>query len=584
MTGSGANAHTFRVSRVAWRRFVISLKDFTASEQRGKAVALVVSLLVLMVGVNGLNVINSYVGRDFMSAIENRDTARYLHYAALYVVVFAISSIVAALFRFAEERLGLLWREWLTARLVGQYLEPPVYHRLNEMARETDEVANPDQRIAEDVRALTVSTLSFILMILNSTVTIGAFSGVLWSISPRLLLVAVVYALVGSLCIVLLGHRLVRLNYDQLDREAIFRTDLVHVRENAESVAMLRRESRLQARVLRHLSDLANNLKRIIAVNRNVNAFTAGYNYLIQLIPPLFVAPLFVRGDVEFGVITQAAMAFAALTGAFSLVVTQFPSLSSLGAVITRLDSLVRGIDQARSARTSAIEFVDDETRLAYEELTLRSPTDARAVVNGLSISIPPGFHVLVRGPNTTGKIALFRATSGIWEAGAGRIFRPAGFGIKFVPERPYLPPGTLRELLLRTGSESEVSDDRILTVLRLFDLEAVFKRAGGLDIERDWHDILALGEQQLLAFARVVLYKPSFVFLDRVTTALTPEQVAHALRLLRGYEITYITVGGVDDRLTDYDAILEIDVSGEWTLIPIGDGPLRTPSTAAAR
>jgi putative ATP-binding cassette transporter len=321
----------------------------------------------------------------------------------------------------------------------------------------------------------------------------------------------------------------------------------------------------------------------MIRVNVNVNAFTAGYNYLIQLIPPLFVAPLFVRGDVEFGVITQAAMAFAALTGAFSLVVTQFPSLSSLGAVVTRLDSLVRGIDQARSTPASAIEFVDDETRLAYEALTLRSPTDSRVILNSLSISIRAGFHVLIRGGNTTGKIALFRATSGIWEAGTGRILRPPGFGIKFVPERPYLPPGTLRELLLRTGSESDVSDTWLLTVLGALDLEAVLKRAGGLDIERDWHDILALGEQQLLGFARVLLYKPRFVFLDRVTTALTAGPLGHVLRLLREHAITYITVGGVDDRLTDYDAILEIDIDGEWRLTPIGQEGLPKPHVAAA-
>jgi len=363
----------------------------------------------------------------------------------------------------------------------------------------------------------------------------------------------------------------------------VLRADLTHVRENAESVAMLRREARLTARALRHFNDLATNLKRIIAVNRNVNAFTAGYNYLIQLIPPLFVAPLFIRGDVEFGVITQAAMAFAALNGAFSLVVTQFPSLSSLGAAMTRLDSLVRGIDQARSARTSAIEFVDDDERVAYEELTLRSPTDARVVVNNLSISVPRGTRVLVRGPNTTGKIALFRATAGIWEAGAGRIVRPAQFGIKYVPERPYMPPGTLRELLLRTGRESEVSDERILRVLDLLGLDPVLKRAGGLDVERDWDNILALGEQQLLAFARVFLAEPRFVFLDRVRTALTPQQVEYVMRLLQERRITYITIGGIDDQLRDYDAVLDIATDGDWQMTPLGHAPLQTSGAAAA-
>ena len=287
---------------------------------------------------------------DFMTAIEERNMPGFVTTALLYIGVFAASTVAAVVYRFTEERLGLLWREWLTRRLVALYLDHGTYYWIREHA----EVPNPDQRIADDVRTFTASTLSLALVMLNSTFTFIAFSGVMWSISARLFVTAVVYAALGSALTVLFGRPLIWLNYSQADREASFRADLVHLREHAESVTVLRREEQLGERLQRRIGDLVDNMKRIIAVNCNLGFFTTGYNYLIQIIPILIVAPLFIRGQVPFGVISQSSMAFAYLLGAFSLIITQFQQISSYAVNIARLTALAEGFEQASAPASPA--------------------------------------------------------------------------------------------------------------------------------------------------------------------------------------------------------------------------------------
>ena len=269
----------------------------------------------------------------------------------------------------------------MTRQAVKLYLANGTYYRLDA----SGELANPDQRIAEDVRAFTVTTLSFVLMLLNGTFTIIAFSGVLWAISPLLFILAVLYAAFGSLVTMALGRPLVKLNHDQLDKEASFRSALIHVRENAESIMLAHREERQTARLLDRVAELVANFRQITAINRNVGFFTTGYNWLIQIIPALIVAPSFMRGDVEFGVVTQSAMVFSSLVAAFSLIVTQFQSISTFAAVVARLSSMLEAIEQPQTFVGSTIEIAEAEGRVAYERLTLldldeRRPTAERIV------------------------------------------------------------------------------------------------------------------------------------------------------------------------------------------------------------
>ena len=554
--------HRVPITRLTWSRLGRAVSDFAKCEVGWRARGLFALLIALLFAFNALNVLNSYVGRDFMTAISNRDSARFTRQAIAYLGVFAASALVGAFYSFSEQRLGLLWREWLTRRLLGSYLDRRAYYRLSAAGLLT----SPDERIAEDVRAFTATTLSFVLMLCNATVTVVAFSGVLWSISRTLFAIAILYAACGSALAVLFGRPLVWLNYNQLDREADFRANLVHVQANAESIALLGREGRLGARLRRRFEDLTANMRRIIAVNLNLAFFTNGYNYLIQIIPVLVVAPLFIRGKVEFGVITQSTMAFSTLLGALSLVVTQFQSISSFAAVVSRLGSLADAMEQAQSPAAASIDMIEDEARVAYERLTLLSSRSDHVLVRELSVSVPRGTRVLIVGPNDAAKVALFRATAGIWENGSGRIVRPGLDAVFFLPERPYLPPGTLRDVLVRTGREGVIGDEQIATLLHVLGLEPVLERTGGLDVERDWDDVLSLGEQQLLSVARVILAAPRFVFLERPRRALGSEEADRILGLLSERSITYLTLGDGSDGLDDYDAVLELAGDGGWT------------------
>ena len=328
-------------------RLLTAVRRFARSEVGWRAKLMFAAILVLLIGANGLNVANSFVNRNLMSAIAERHAAQFVWQAQLTLTVFAGSTIVAVLARFAEERLGLLWREFLTKRCVAAYMADGTYHRL----ATSGELANPDQRIAEDTRAFTATTLSFALMAINSAFTILAFSGVLWSISPTLFVISVLYAALGSYLTIKLARPLVQLNSDQLDHEASFRSALIHVRDNAESIRLERGSEQQVARLNGRFDQLAANFRRITSINRNVGFFSTGYNWLIQLIPILIIAPAFMRGEIEFGVITQSAMVFTTLVAAFSLIVTQFQSLSNYAAVVSRLGSLVDAFESSLPSR-----------------------------------------------------------------------------------------------------------------------------------------------------------------------------------------------------------------------------------------
>jgi putative ATP-binding cassette transporter len=320
--------------RSPWSRMVIVGKPFFVSRMRWRAAGALALIVALLLTLNGLNVANSYVGRSFISALSERQRHRYFKFALLYLGVFTASTATGVLNQFVQDRLALLWREWLTRQFIDRYLSGHMF----DWIRTKKDIDNPDQRIAEDVRTFTGTLLSFVVMMVNAGLTTIAFAGVLWSITPVLLLAAVLYAVFGSLFTVALGYRLVHLNNQQLKKEADLRHALINLREPPEPSSARgepkgRRVQALLQRVIR-------NSRAIIGVNRNVGFFTSGYNYLVQIIPILIVAPRYLRGEVEFGVVTQAAMAFAQLLGAFSLIVAQFNSISTFTAVIRRLGSL----------------------------------------------------------------------------------------------------------------------------------------------------------------------------------------------------------------------------------------------------
>ena len=471
---------------------------------------------------------------------------------------------------YTQDLLGLLWRDWLTRLIVGIYLADRSFVRMNVKGG----LQNPDQRISEDVKTFVQMTLSVSLMLLNGTITIFAFSGVLWSISPRLFFVGVVYATIGSAVTFLLGRRLIPLNYKQADREADFRAQLIHVRENADAIALQEREPRLSVRLLAQITALIGNQRLIVNVTRNVAYLTTLYNYLIQIIPALIVAPMFMRGDVEFGAVTQAAMAFSTLLGAFSLLVTQFQTFSSYAAVMARLNRLVDAL-QADGTLSGSIAIVEDGDRIAWQGLTLRAERDGRVLLHDLTLDNPLGVRLLVRSPDGASRSALLHATAGIWHDGEGRIVRPSLDHVAFLPEKPYLPPGTLREVLVGE-LETGVGDEEINRVLACLHADKVVARIGSLDREEDWGDVLSLREQELMAVARAILSRPRFVLLHNPGRTLDHEHITLALRALCDCTVTCLTFTGSDeedDHLMDHDALLEIAPDGSWSWKPVRDG-----------
>jgi vitamin B12/bleomycin/antimicrobial peptide transport system ATP-binding/permease protein len=549
------------LGRSVGKRLLRAVRAVVASEIGGKFRLMFTGIVLLLMSISGLNVLSSYVGRDLMTAIEQRESREFFATALLWVGVFVCLTAAAVTLRFIEERLALLWREWLTRQLTQEYLTGGVYLRL----RERGELGNPDQRITDDARAFTATTLSFVLMLLNALLAIVAFSGVMWSISPLLLAAAVAYATLGSALTIAFGRPLVRLNYDQSDREASFRSELVHLGENAESVALLRLEARLQGRLRRRFGALVANMRRIISVNRNLGFFTTGYNYGIQLVPPLIVGPLFMHGKVEFGVITQSAMAFTHILGAFSLIVTQFQSLSSYAAVVARLGAFTGAMEGYGAPPSLPSETNAGPERLVYEDVTLHAVGSEEPLIAHLTVTVLTGTRLLITG-TAEARRALFRATALGLAAPEGRIWRPSAERVLFLPERPYVPPGTLRELIVRSGQEQDTSDERVLGVLGDLGLEPALQRLGGLDVEGDWGHVLSLGEQQLVAMARALLASPAFIVLQNPGTSLAPEQLGRALALLSAASITYVAFGGSSAPSNAYDAVLELHAGGTWS------------------
>lgn len=546
----------------AWVHFVRAIRVFTTSEVGGRARWMLFGLFLFLFAINGMNVVNSYVGRDFMTAIADRNQPEFLRQTWLYIGVFAISTVLSVTTRFMEERLALLWRDYLTRRSLDHYLAERTYYRLDE----THALANPDQRISEDTRSFTGTTLSFVLMILNSSFTVFAFAGVLWTISPTLFLVAVLYAVGGSLLTILLGRPLIRLNYDQLDKEANFRSGLIHVREHAEAIALSGSEPRLVHRLQGRLEALVDNFRRIIGVNRNLGFFTTGYNWMIQIIPILIVAPAFMAGKVEFGVVTQSAMAFSTLVAACSLIVTQFQSISSFAAVVSRLSDLVEAVDDSKQTVDRSIEVRAEDGRLAYEALSVRCENNGPILVDKLTLEIPPGARVLIQAENAAAPLALFHATAGLRVYGEGTVIRPGAHVLQFLAERPYLAPGNLREALVPPGMDAAVSDQQLLDMLAEWGLSGILVRTGGLHVEQDWESELSLGEQQVLACIRVVLAAPRFVVLDRPGTAMGIDRITNVLTRFSAASIGYVQLGRTPGPDELYDTIINIRADGTWS------------------
>lgn len=552
------------------RQFWLIAKVFFASERRQKARGHLLALLALALAVGAVQVLMSYAGRDFFTAITKKDTSAYWRSLGWYLGSFALAVPIGVYYRWTEERLALLWREWLAQHLIKRYFNNRAYYRL----RGSASIDNPDQRISEDVRNFSLSSLSFMLIALNSLITLLVFIGVLWGISGSLVSLLFIYALAGTGISILIGRRLVGLHFHQYQKEANFRYGLVRVRDNAESIAFYRGEKREHLDLVKRLKAAVTNMRSIIMWNRNLGFFTNSYNYAALVLPVLIVAPMYMQGKIEFGVVTQAAGAFAQVLAAVSLIITQFGGLSDYIAGVQRLGSLWDCLDdhdaeEERIARESTQQVDDDSRIVKLDKLTVRTPgLEAHQLVNELSFVLKRKQSLLIMGASGTGKSSVLRTIAGLWYGGSGLLERPALNDLMFLPQRPYMVEGSLRDQLLYPHPLHGVSDDELRAAVELVNLADVFARVEG-DLERllDWTNVLSLGEQQRVAFARLFLRLPKFAFLDEATSALDEDNQDHLYALLKKSGVGFISVGHRSTLTQYHDRLLVLDRSGSWEL-----------------
>jgi putative ATP-binding cassette transporter len=575
------------LNRSLWSQFLAIGLPFYKSAARKRALGGFGLLVALLLAVNGMNVVNSFVNRHFMTALAERHAARFFAFAGIFAGAFAVSTVLEVFARYAEQWLGVVWREWLTRCLLDRYLASRAYLRLADQ----HDIDNPDERISQDIKTFTTTTLSILVMLLNGILTLAAFSWVLWSITPWLVLVALGYAAFGSLGTIWLGRRLITLNNQQIQKEADFRFALVQLREHAEEVAEVGGEEEQKGRLLPRLARLVQNFREVIRVGRNLGFFITAFKYMPQIIPVAVVAPLYMRGTVEFGAVTQAAMAFAQVQGAFALLETKYQELTTVAAVIGRLGALWGATEPGEARPTGplprasqkkarpqptvsppdgaavpsglVVETSPDAHGVVFDHLTLWTPDDERPILRGLSLEAPEGKRLAITGENGAGK-ALLLATAGLWQDGQGRISRPGPRDVRFVPQRPYAASGRLRDILVN-GLDHEFPDERLHTVLQEVGLDEHIGREGGLEAERDWAKALSAGELQAMTFARLLLASPRFAFLDDPTRNIEAPLAERLYQALARSSITYVSAGCPPALLSYHDMQLELHTDGSW-------------------
>ncbi|MBV6411764.1 MAG: ABC transporter ATP-binding protein/permease [Burkholderiales bacterium] len=557
------------VDRHPLQRFWAVATPYWRQERKWQAWGMLALLVLLLVGQTRFAVLFNEQTGEFTSALAAREEERFwdaIRYC-LGLLLFAVP--VYAFYYFVRDKLGLLWRRWMTDRFLDSYFERRHYYELNANAA----IDNPDQRISEDINTFTQRTLYFLLILIGALMQLFAFSLVLWEISRALVYFLVVYAIFGTaVTLAVFGKPLLGLNFMQLKREADFRFGMVRIREHAESIAFYRGEAQESQQVRRRFAAAFDNYNRLIRSQLFLNLFQYAYGLLTIVLPSALIAGDVLSGELEVGAAVQAAGAFAAVLSAISVVIENFEGLSRFAAGIDRLNAFARVLaaePACRAGSPSLIESVPGD-HLALEQVTLLTPGGERILAKNLSVAIPPGEGLLIVGESGSGKSSLLRAIAGLWYCGSGRVVRPPAEDLLFLPQKPYMILGTLRSQLLYPQQERPLPDAELLRLLERVNLPDVAERFGGLDVERDWEKVLSIGEQQRLAFARVLLTRPRYAILDEATSALDAANEESLYRQLAATETTLVSVAHRPALHKYHRQVLELAGDGDWQLRPL--------------